>query len=88
MASNTSKFRCGCQLSGSDDQYAEAVKAHLPNSLHLVARGQGHSVTGTGCLGRLVAEFIEAASVSGLDAACADRIQAAPWFMSLTGPQP
>ena len=80
-------------LSGEFDpvtppEYADAVKAHLPNSLHLVARGQGHSVTGTGCLGRLVAEFIEAGSVSGLDAACADRIQAAPWFMSLTGPQP
>lgn len=69
-------------------EYADAVSVHWPNSLHIVARGQGHSVTGKGCLGRLVAEFIEAASVAGLDTGCVEQIQASPWFMSLTGPQP
>jgi hypothetical protein len=64
------------------------VKAHQSNSLHLVARGQGHSVTGRGCLGELVADFIIAGRLDDLDTGCVDRLQASPWFMSLTGPEP
>lgn len=69
-------------------EYAEQVLQHLSNGKHLVAPGQGHSVTGKGCLGRLVTEFIEAADHSGLDTSCIDQLQASPWFMSLTGPKP
>lgn len=68
--------------------YAEQVLQHLSNGKHLVAPGQGHSVTGNGCLGRLVTEFIEAADHSGLDTSCISQLQASPWFMSLTGPKP
>lgn len=69
-------------------EYAERVKAHMPNSLHLVAPGQGHSVTSRGCMGDLVAEFIASAGFEGLDTSCIDQMQASPWFMSLTGPKP
>jgi len=69
-------------------EYADAVKSHLSNSLHLVARGQGHSVTGKGCLGRIVSDFIAAASVANLDSECIESLQPSPWFMSLTGPEP
>jgi pimeloyl-ACP methyl ester carboxylesterase len=69
-------------------EYAERVKEHLSNSLHLVAPGQGHSVTGRGCLGRLVSEFIIAADHSQLDTECISQLQPSPWFMSLTGPNP
>ncbi len=80
-------------LSGEFDpvtppEYAEQVLQHLSNGKHLVAPGQGHSVTGKGCLGRLVTEFIEKADHSQLDTSCIAQLQASPWFMSLTGPKP
>lgn len=80
-------------LSGEFDpvtppEYAEMVLQHLSNGRHLVAPGQGHSVSGRGCLGDLVTEFVIAADHSGLDAACLSQLQASPWFMSLTGPKP
>lgn len=69
-------------------EYADAVQAHLSNSLHLVARGQGHSVTGRGCIGQLVSEFIVAGKLDGLDTTCIDHLKPSPWFMTLTGPEP
>jgi len=69
-------------------EYAEQVQAHLSNSLHIVAPGQGHSVTGRGCLGKLVSDFVIAASFDELDTDCVSQIQASPWFMTLTGPNP
>jgi pimeloyl-ACP methyl ester carboxylesterase len=80
-------------LSGEFDpvtppEYADRVLQHLSKGKHLVAPGQGHSVTGKGCLGRLVTEFIVAADHSQLDTACISQLQASPWFMTLTGPQP
>lgn len=80
-------------LSGEFDpvtppEYAERVLQHLSNGKHLVAPGQGHSVSGKGCLGRLITEFIVAADHSQLDTSCIAQLQASPWFLTLTGPQP
>jgi pimeloyl-ACP methyl ester carboxylesterase len=69
-------------------EYAEQVKAGFSNSLHLVAPGQGHSVSSRGCLGQVVTDFIVAARLDGLDTKCLSQLQASPWFMSLTGPNP
>lgn len=69
-------------------EYAEQVLQHLSHAKHLVAPGQGHSVAGKGCLGRLVSEFIAAADFSQLDTSCISQLQASPWFMTLTGPTP
>jgi pimeloyl-ACP methyl ester carboxylesterase len=69
-------------------EYAEQVKAGFSNSLHLVAPGQGHSVSGRGCLGQVVTDFIVSASLASLDTTCLAQLQASPWFMSLTGPNP
>jgi pimeloyl-ACP methyl ester carboxylesterase len=69
-------------------EYAEQVAAHMPNSMHLVAPGQGHSVTPRGCMGDLVAEFVEKASFEDLDTSCVSNLQPTPFFTSLTGPKP
>jgi hypothetical protein len=39
-------------------------------------------------VGQVVTDFIVAASLDGLDAQCLAQLQASPWFMSLTGPNP
>lgn len=67
---------------------AEQVARTLPNSLHVVAPGQGHNVLMRGCLPRVAADFIEAGSVAGLDVACAQAIAPMPFFIDLTGPKP
>ena len=69
-------------------EYAERVKAHLSNSRHLIAPGQGHSVSGRGCIGELISDFIIAGSFEGLDTQCLEQLKPSPWFMSLTGPDP
>jgi pimeloyl-ACP methyl ester carboxylesterase len=69
-------------------EYADRVMAHLSDSRHLVAPGQGHSVTGRGCLGDLVSEFIISGSSAELDTDCIENIKASPFFVSLTGPKP
>jgi pimeloyl-ACP methyl ester carboxylesterase len=61
-------------------RYGDEVQRTLPNSRHLVFRGQGHSVMGVGCGPRLVAEFIAAADAKALDVSCLDQLQYSPPF--------
>ena len=80
-------------LSGEADpvtppQYAEQVTTALGNSLHLVAPEMGHSIIIRGCVPRVVADFVDAASVEGLDTACVQEIAPPPFFVRLTGPEP
>jgi hypothetical protein len=69
-------------------EYADEVARHLSNSVHLVAPGQGHSVTVRGCMGDLVAEFIDKAGFEDFDPSCIEQLQATPYFTTLTGPNP
>lgn len=80
-------------LSGEADpvtppENGEHVAAGLPNSLHVVAPGQGHMVIYRGCIPVLAARFIDAGSVQGLDAACVQAIQPPPFFLNYSGPRP
>ena len=69
-------------------RYGEEVAAHLPRSRHLVLRGQGHNVIGTGCTPQLVTRFIEGTDAAALDAACLDRLAATPPFSGRYGWEP
>lgn len=80
-------------LSGEIDpvtppENAVQVAATLPNSLALTAAGQGHNVIFRGCFPRIAYDFIQSASVAGLDTTCVERFQAAPFFLTFSGPQP
>lgn len=80
-------------LSGEADpvtppENAEKVASTLPNSLSLVAEGQGHNIVFRGCIPDIVAEFIAAGSGAGIDTACIDAIQPMPFFVNLSGPVP
>lgn len=69
-------------------RYGDRVAAHLDHARHVVLRGQGHSVLGTGCMPKLAAQFIESADALGLDAACLERIAPPPPFSGLYGWEP
>ena len=60
----------------------------LPNSLHLVAPGQGHRVIFRGCIPKIAAAFVESGTVKGLESGCVKDIQPAPFFVSFAGPVP
>jgi pimeloyl-ACP methyl ester carboxylesterase len=80
-------------LSGEFDpvtppRYADEVASHMPNSLSLVAPGQGHSVLGQGCIGSIMTDFVNRASVEELETDCIDQLQSSPFFVGLTGPKP
>jgi len=64
----------------------EAAARTLPNSIHIVAPGQGHNVFFRGCLPALVAAFVEAGSAEGLDTGCVEGLAAPPFFTSFAGP--
>ena len=80
-------------LSGEDDpvtppENAEHTAETLPNSLSLVAAGQGHNVIFRGCLPNVSYDFVETGSVAGLDTSCVQAITPAPFFTNFNGPQP
>jgi pimeloyl-ACP methyl ester carboxylesterase len=80
-------------LSGTADpvtppSYGERARIGLTQSLHLVLEGQGHGQLGTGCVPRLLADFLERGATEGLDVSCARMITPAPFFVSFSGPPP
>jgi hypothetical protein len=80
-------------LSGEFDpvtppRYAEQIVKGLPNGRVLVAKGQGHSVIGRGCLPKLVKRFVEKLDPKNLDAGCIANFGPAPAFTSFNGAAP
>jgi pimeloyl-ACP methyl ester carboxylesterase len=80
-------------LSGTADpvtppSYGERALSGLSQSVHVVLEGQGHGQLGTGCVPRLLADFLEHGSTQGLDVSCARSIVAEPFFVSFAGPPP
>jgi pimeloyl-ACP methyl ester carboxylesterase len=69
-------------------RYGAEVAKTLPNGRHLIVRGQGHNVIGTGCMPKLFAQFIDSADAKSLDAKCLDTLPYTPPFTSFNGWEP
>jgi pimeloyl-ACP methyl ester carboxylesterase len=67
---------------------AELAAETLPNSLHLIAPGQGHGNIMRGCIPSLATEFIDAAGVEGLNTGCVQNLRPLPFFINHAGPAP
>jgi pimeloyl-ACP methyl ester carboxylesterase len=67
---------------------AERLGAGLRRHRHLILDGEGHGQLATGCMPRLMAEFLESAAPDTLDADCIQRHTAEPFFLSMAGPKP
>jgi len=66
-------------LSGHHDpvtppRWGEAMKRHLPDSLHIVVPGAAHNASFSGCVPHLLAEFINKGRGEGIDPSCADQV--------------
>jgi pimeloyl-ACP methyl ester carboxylesterase len=67
---------------------AERAARGLARHLHLILSGEGHGQVATGCIPRLMAEFLDAATPEKLDPSCLQRHRPPPFFVSMTGPAP
>lgn len=80
-------------MSGSADPitppaYAERAATSLPNHLHLVGKDMGHIMAPLGCVPRLLARYVNDASLENLDSACVQELTPLPFFTSFNGPSP
>ncbi|MGZ9166010.1 MAG: alpha/beta fold hydrolase, partial [Anaerolineales bacterium] len=80
-------------LSGEADPitppwHAEHLTPSLSNSLHLVFNDMGHGNSASQCTSKILAGFIESASIDGLDTSCAGSVEPPPFFVDFSGPQP
>lgn len=80
-------------LSGDADPitppwHAEQVAEHLTNDLHLVFSDMGHGNLSNRCSSKLFEDFIESASIAGLDTSCVEGVQPPPFFVDFSGPRP
>jgi pimeloyl-ACP methyl ester carboxylesterase len=69
-------------------RWAEKARETLSSSLHVVARGVGHGVTGQGCVPEIVDRFVQGGSVAGLQTRCVQQLRRPPFFVRFAGPEP
>jgi hypothetical protein len=50
--------------------------------------GEGHGQLTTGCVPRIMADFLDGTAPGKLDATCLNQHTAEPFFLSMTGPAP
>jgi pimeloyl-ACP methyl ester carboxylesterase len=67
---------------------AERAARELTHARHLIVGGEGHGQVVTGCVPKLMADFLDTAEPGTLDASCLARHRPAPFFVGLTGPAP
>ncbi len=67
---------------------AERAAQGLAHHRHLILKGEGHGQVATGCMPKLMAEFLDTAAPEKLDASCLERHASAPFFVNMTGPSP
>jgi pimeloyl-ACP methyl ester carboxylesterase len=80
-------------LSGEADPVtppADAQRAAhgLVRHRSVVMKGEGHGQLATGCMPKVMAEFLEVADPRSLDVSCLEQHLPAPFFVDLTGPAP
>ena len=67
---------------------AERAASGLSRHKHLILNGEGHGQVATGCVPKLMAEFLDAALPEKVDATCLEQHRPAPFFVSMAGPSP
>jgi pimeloyl-ACP methyl ester carboxylesterase len=80
-------------LSGDADpitppRYAEMAAVDLGYAAHLIGKHQGHGQIMVGCMGRIVADFVETRNPVDLDTECMERSFVTPFFLDFAGPAP
>jgi pimeloyl-ACP methyl ester carboxylesterase len=80
-------------LSGEADPitppwHANKVAENLTNEIHLILPGMGHGNLTSRCTMNIFKDFIDRASIAGLNTSCVKGIQPPPFFVNFSGPRP
>jgi pimeloyl-ACP methyl ester carboxylesterase len=80
-------------LSGEADpitppRHAEALAESLDNDLHLIFQAMGHGNSSNQCAAKILARFVESASINDLQTECVEAVEPPPFFVDFSGPQP
>lgn len=80
-------------LSGAIDpvtpeRWGNKMAELMTNSIHLIAANTGHNVAPNGCAPELMAQFVNQASVEGIDGSCLDELSRPSFFVDANGPTP
>jgi pimeloyl-ACP methyl ester carboxylesterase len=80
-------------LSGEIDpitppSWGQSVADHLSKSRHIIAPATGHGVLTSACGMKMIRQFIDAASVDGLDVSCVQSLRRPAFFLLPAGPDP
>jgi len=67
-------------------RWGESVAAQWKNSKHVIVPATGHGTAFTGCVGRLLASFLETADPSRVDPSCVRQLKRPPFFVGPSGP--
>jgi hypothetical protein len=80
-------------LSGGADPitppyFAALAAVEMQNQWQIVGEDQGHGLAGVGCVPRIIADFIDAASLADVATDCVQDAFVMPFFVDYTGPTP
>jgi len=64
------------------------VAAHWKNSRHIVVPGSGHGAIASGCVMKLLRDFLNQGNASNLNVDCVQRVRRPPFFLGPSGPDP
>lgn len=67
--------------------WGEQVASVWKNARHVVVPGTGHGAWGSGCVMKLMAQFLHDGSAAGLDTECVKKQKRPPFFLGPSGPE-
>jgi pimeloyl-ACP methyl ester carboxylesterase len=68
--------------------WGQQMAAVWKNSRHIVVPNTGHGTWSSGCVLKLMSQFLNDGTAAKLDPACVNRIQRPPFFLGPSGPDP
>ena len=66
--------------------WGEWASQNMTHSKHIIVEGGHHGVSGIGCMPKIIAQFIESASVEDLELECVQKITPVSFFIDGAGP--
>jgi hypothetical protein len=80
-------------LSGGADPitppyFAALAAVEMQNQWQIVGENQGHGLAAVGCMPRVIAEFVGAATLADVATDCVQDAFVMPFFVDYTGPTP
>jgi pimeloyl-ACP methyl ester carboxylesterase len=90
---NTPSSIPGLILSGELDPvtppiWGEQIASQWKNSKHIVVPGTGHGAWASGCVMKLMVQFLNDGNAQNLDVSCVQKMKRPPFFLGPAGPDP